>query len=136
MKFLILCLSLVAAISSALCSVNYISSDFSLDFETDTGVEASTTVLVGSHASFNKNVNVTWEITKDPNCSFLNSYFLTVSYADCPTCPKSKLFTVEEKYSNITTFPKGLSSSIYAKYFSASATYCAYHVIAKSTSFD
>jgi hypothetical protein len=94
---------------------------------------------VGSIANFNKNVNITWEITKDPLCTFNNSFYLRISAADCTTCPRSTVFEVEDtvdKFSQVTTLPRGMSSSITAKFFTAYAQYCNYHVNAKSISFD
>jgi hypothetical protein len=141
MSAFILCLFLCVSIIYASCTTNYFDNDFSLDFEAEVGVDsqASAPVPIGSIANLNKNVNLTVEVTEDPNCPSYGSGVesLYIYWHDSPYGMSNTIWTIKStKFSNVTVFPKLSSSYLTSKFFSARSYVCNFSVKAKTVSYD
>lgn len=138
LSWIILVLLSIKLLEIVNASIDYVDSAFAIDFNSDTGVDMNTNVVVGSFCSYGKDVKVYFDVTKDPSCKYM-APLVYLYYADCASssCLKTQFFASGGMSSNFTTsasFSKSMSSVIAMKVFSVNAVGCAYNVKAYSVS--
>jgi len=134
--FNVLLVVLFCSFCQAQCGIDYQNNEFSIDFSTEIQVAAGVTNLpLGSFANYRKNVNVTFDITRDPLCSDSNSKCDIYSKEDSSFRVWTGYGVAKYTYvSQFLTSPTAFYAT--ARSFTVGCTACPFSVKAKSLSYD